>query len=187
MVDINLATGPALMVLLGQRDGVPVLEGRYPLPGKGEQVLAGDVDGDGVDDLVVLGISAEAGEGVESGVANDGAFVFINQSSPVTAVASETATMPTAFALGANYPNPFNPVTTIPLIVPAGAGDVELAIYNVLGQPVRQVWNGALAAGEHRLGWDGRDAQGQPVAAGVYLYRLQVGEQTHIRKMVKLD
>ena len=187
LVDINLATGPALMVLLGQRDGVPVLEGRYPLPGKGDQVLAGDVDGDGVDDLVVLGISADAGEGVEPGAGNDGAFVFINQSSPVTAVASETATMPTAFALGANYPNPFNPATTIPLIVPAGAGDVELAIYNVLGQPVRQVWAGPLAAGEHRLGWDGRDELGQPVAAGVYLYRLQVGEQTRVRKMVKLD
>ena len=187
LVDINLATGPALMVLLGQRDGAPVLEGRYPLPGKGDQVLAGDVDGDGVDDLVVLGISADAGEGVEPGAGNDGAFVFINQSSPVTAVASETATMPTAFALGANYPNPFNPATTIPLSVSADAEDVELAIYNVLGQPVRQVWNGPLAAGEHRLGWDGRDGQGEAVAAGVYLYRLQMGEQTHIRKMVKLD
>ena len=187
LVDINLATGPALMVLLGQRDGPPVLEGRYPLPGKGDQVLAGDVDGDGVEDLVVLGISADAGEGVEPGAGNDGVFVFINQSSPVTVVASEVATMPTAFALGANYPNPFNPATTIPLVVPVGAGDVELAIYNVLGQPVRQVWNGPLTAGEHRLGWDGRDAQGQAVAAGVYLYRLQVGEQTRVRKMVKLD
>ena len=186
LVDINLATGPALMVLLGQRDGAPVLEGRYPLPGKGEQVLAGDVDGDGADDLVVLGISADAGEGLESGVANDGAFVFINQRAPVTAVASEVA-QPLAFSLGANYPNPFNPATTIPLIVPAGAGDVELAIYNVLGQPVRQVWNGSLAAGEHRLAWDGRDELGQPVAAGVYLYRLQVGEQARLRKMVKLD
>ena len=41
LVDINLATGPALMVLLGQRDGPPVLEGRYRLPGKGDQVLEG--------------------------------------------------------------------------------------------------------------------------------------------------
>ena len=186
LVDINLATGPALMVLLGQRDGVPVLEGRYPLPGKGDQVLAGDVDGDGDDDLVVLGISADAGEGLELGVANDGAFVFINQGAPVTAVASEVA-QPLAFSLGANYPNPFNSSTIIPLAVPAGAGDVELAIYNVLGQPVRQVWNGPLAAGEHRLGWAGRDVQGQSVAAGVYLYRLQVDEQARIRKMVKLD
>ena len=187
LVDVNLATGPALMVLLGQRDGPPVLEGRYPLPGRGGQVLAGDVDGDGVDDLVVLGISADAGEGVEPGAGNDGAFVFINQSSPVTAVASATATMPSTFALGANYPNPFNPATTIPLAVPAGAEDVDVAIYNILGQPVRQVWAGPLAAGEHRLGWDGRDGRGQAVAAGVYLYRLQVGEQTRLRKMVKLD
>ena len=186
LVDVNLATGPALMVLVGQRDGVPVLEGRYPLPGKGRQVLAGDVDGDGVDDLVVLGISADAGEGVEPGVGNDGAFVFINQSSPVTAVAAEAA-VPSTFALGPNYPNPFNPATTIPLVVPVGAGDVDVSIYNVLGQPVRQVWAGPLAAGEHRLGWDGRDGQGQAVAAGVYLYRLQVGEQTRLRKMVKLD
>ena len=186
LVDINLATGPALVVLVGQRDGAPVLAGRYPLPGKGSQVLAGDVDGDGVDDLVVLGISADAGEGVEPGAGNDGAFVFINQSSPVTAVAAEAA-VPLTFALGANYPNPFNPATTIPLTVPAGAEDVDVSIYNVLGQPVRQVWNGPLAEGEHRLAWDGRDAQGQSVAAGVYLYRLQVGEQTRVRKMVKLE
>ena len=186
LVDINLATGPALVVLVGQRGGAPVLEGRYPLPGKGNQVLAGDVDGDGVDDLVVLGISAEAGEGVEPGAGNDGVFVFINQRAPVTAVAAEAA-VPSTFALGANYPNPFNPATTIPLSVPADAEDVELAIYNVLGQPVRQVWAGPLAAGEHRLGWDGRDGRGQSVAAGVYLYRLQVGEQARLRKMVKLD
>ena len=71
--------------------------------------------------------------------------------------------------------------------MPTEAGDVDLTIYNVLGQPVRQVWNGPLAAGEHRLAWDGRDAQGQSVAAGVYLYRLQMGDQTRIRKMVKLE
>ena len=72
--------------------------------------------------------------------------------------------------------------------MPAGAEDVDVSIYNVLGAAgAPSVGNGALAAGEHRLGWDGRDEQGQPVAAGVYLYRLQVGEQTRIRKMVKLD
>ncbi len=178
LVDRNLLTGPALVVLVGQRDGVPVVEGRYPLPGTGTQVLAGDVDGDGDDDLVVLGLSIEGGPG--------GVFVYINQGTPITAVASEVA-VPSAFRLGSNYPNPFNPATTIPLSVPAGTEAVRLAIYNVLGQPVRQVWAGPLAAGEHRLTWDGRDGQGQPVAAGVYLYRLQMGEQTRIRKMVKLD
>ena len=178
VVDVNPATGSALVVLIGQRDGVPVVEGRYRLPGVGDEVLAGDVNGDGATDLVVLGRSMEGGDG--------GAFVFLNQGVPAaTAIAAEKAT--TAFALGANYPNPFNPATTIPVVVPAEAGDVDLTIYNTLGQSVRHVWTGPLAAGEHRLTWDGRDAQGQPVAAGVYLYRLQMGEQTRIRKMVKLE
>ena len=179
VVDVNPATGPALIVLVGQRDGVPVVEGRYPLPGVGSQVLAGDVNGDGATDLVVLGRSVDGGSG--------GAFVFLNQSSPMTAVASETAITPSTVALGANYPNPFNPATTLPVSVAADAGDVAVTIYNVLGQPVRAVWNGPLAAGEHRLTWDGRDGQGQSVAAGVYLYRLQVGDHTRLRKMVKLE
>ena len=49
------------------------------------------------------------------------------------------------------------------------------------------MWTCSLAAGEHRLAWDGRDAQGQPVAAGVYWYRLQVEDQTSTRKMVKIE
>ena len=180
VVDGNLATGPALVVLVGQRNGVPVVEGRYPLPGVGSQVLAGDVNGDGATDLVVLGRSVEGGPG--------GAFVFLNQVVPAaTAVVGETMATPAAFALGTNYPNPFNPATTIPVSVITGADDVDVTIYNVLGQPVRQVWNGPLAAGEHRLAWDGRDGQGQSVAAGVYVVRLQVADQTRIRKMVKLE
>ena len=177
VVDANVTTGPALIVLVGQRDGVPVVEGRYPLPGIGNEVLAGDVNGDGATDLVVLARSG--GDG--------GAFVFLNQGVPVTAIAAETTATPATFALGANYPNPFNPATTIPVSVAAGAGDVDLTIYNVLGQPVRRVWAGPLAAGEHRLAWDGQDAQGQPVAAGVYVVRLHQGDQTRIRKMVKLE
>ena len=178
LVDGNLETGPALVVLIGQRDGVPVLEGRYRLPGTGSEVLAGDLNGDGAAELVVLGQNVEGGPG--------GAFVFINQSSPPTAVAIESAT-PSAFVLGANYPNPFNPATTIPLSVPNGAETVDVAIYNLLGQLVRQVWSGPLAAGEHRLTWDGRDDKGQPVASGAYLYQLRVGEQLRTRKMVKLE
>ena len=179
MIAGNSPIGPALAVLLGQRNGAPVLEGYYPLPSEGNQVFASDVNGDGDADLVVLGTSPASDRG--------GVFVFKNQGYPATAVASETTTTPTAFSLGANYPNPFNPATTIPLVVPAGAKNVDLTIYNILGQPMRQVWTGPLPAGEHQLTWDGRDAQGRPVAAGVYVYRLQVDDQTRTRKMVKLE
>ena len=178
LVDGNLETEPALVVLIGQSDGMPVLEGRYRLPGTGSEVLAGDLNGDRAADLVVLGQNVEGGPG--------GAFVFINQNSPPTAVAVEPAT-PSAFVLDANYPNPFNPATTIPLTVPAGAEAVDVAIYNLLGQLVRQVWSGPLAAGEHRLTWDGRDGQGQLVSSGVYLYQLRVDDQLRTRKMVKLE
>ena len=152
LVDGNLETGPALVVLTGQSDGVPVLEGRYRLPSTGSEVLAGDLNGDGAAELVVLG-RKEGGPLWAPG----GAFVFINQSSPPTVVAVESAT-PSDFVLGANYPNPFNPATTIPLAVPDGVETVDVAIYNLLGQLVRQVWTGPLAAGEHPadLGWPRR-------------------------------
>ena len=179
VVDGNLATGPALVVLVGQRDGIPVVEGRYRLPGTGGEVFASDLNGDGATDLAVLGRSIEGGPG--------GAFVFLNQGVPATAIAAETVATPAAFTLGANYPNPFNPATTIPLVVPSGVKDVDLTIYNVLGQPMQRIWTGPLPAGEHLLTWDGRDAHGHPVAAGVYVYRLQVGDQTRTRKMVKLE
>jgi flagellar hook assembly protein FlgD len=64
--------------------------------------------------------------------------------------------------------------------------EVELKIFNLLGQEVRTLVNKRQAAGYHSAVWDGRDDAGNPVASGIYLYRIQAGEFVNVRKMVLL-
>ncbi|MDD4223215.1 MAG: chitobiase/beta-hexosaminidase C-terminal domain-containing protein [Candidatus Cloacimonetes bacterium] len=82
-----------------------------------------------------------------------------------------------------NYPNPFNPSTTISFST-AKAEPVQITIYNHRGQAV-QTWNlDTKAAGQHSVQWDGRDANGLPVSSGVYFYRMHSGTYSSTRKMV---
>ena len=86
--------------------------------------------------------------------------------------------LPTAFALDGAYPNPFNPETTIRLTVPDGAAArqrVTVTIFNLLGQPVRQMAAERMEPGEHHLVWDGRDDRGNTLASGVYYLRMVAG------------
>ncbi len=86
--------------------------------------------------------------------------------------------------LGDNYPNPFNPSTTIPLRL-AQAGSVDLSIYSADGRLVRRLHAGSLPAGEHRIVWDGRNGKGSSVASGVYVARLSAaGGAVASRRMV---
>jgi hypothetical protein len=82
-----------------------------------------------------------------------------------------------------NHPNPFNPATTIHYSLEE-ATDVRLTIYNVLGQPVRTLVQGGQGSGVHHVVWDGRDALGHQVTSGLYLYRLEAGQQVAVRKMI---
>ena len=97
--------------------------------------------------------------------------------------AAKTVAVPQDFALRPNHPNPFNPETQIGYQLPQ-AGEVQLAIFNALGQQVRMLEQSYRQAGYHQLSWDGRDDQGQIVAGGVYLYRLQSGEFSQTRRML---
>ncbi|MBC8456045.1 T9SS type A sorting domain-containing protein, partial [bacterium] len=75
------------------------------------------------------------------------------------------------FALHGNYPNPFNPSTKIVFDVSATA-DIDLTIYNIIGQEVRRLQNGQLDHGSYQITWDGLDNSGNMVSSGVYFYRM---------------
>ncbi|RMG63591.1 MAG: CHRD domain-containing protein [Calditrichaeota bacterium] len=96
-----------------------------------------------------------------------------------------TQAIPDAFALYANYPNPFNPTTTIRYDLKESV-DVKLEIYNVLGEKVRTLVNAREAAGRKSVVWDGRNDRGQVVSSGIYIYRLQAGDFVQSRKMMLL-
>ena len=94
--------------------------------------------------------------------------------------------LPTDFALGQNYPNPFNPSTIIPYQLPA-SGHVRLDVFNVLGQRLATLVDAERSAGAHTAQWDGTDAAGRAVGAGVYIYRLSSGGMRESRRMVLVD
>jgi len=92
-------------------------------------------------------------------------------------------TLPNDLALQQNYPNPFNPTTTIGFFLPIEA-DWSLGIYNVAGQLVRQFRG--HNSGDVEVLWDGCDSYSNEVASGIYLYRLESGESSAVRKMTLL-
>lgn len=94
--------------------------------------------------------------------------------------------LPRQFAVGQNFPNPFNPETTIPLTVGLAGGRVRVDIFNSAGQRVRQLLDSSLPAGAHDILWDGRDDSGRGVASGTYLYRAIVDGTAATRRMTLL-
>ena len=169
------ASGLAVFIEWG--GGVnPTQDGeRHRLTGSGTHVLSGDMDGDGDEDLVVL-------DPVLGGV-----HVLKNSlASTATAVQTSAAARPAQYRLGDSYPNPFNPAVVLPLDLAKDATEVSLRVHDVLGRRVRQVWQGPLGAGSHRFVWDGRDEAGKAVAAGVYVYRVEIDGRVEAKKTTKL-
>ncbi len=97
--------------------------------------------------------------------------------------AVEDGPAPLRFAVDPNYPNPFNPKTTIRFALPEAA-PTTLRIYDVSGRLVRTLLENDLPAAEHTAEWRGVDDGGRPVAAGVYFYRLEAGDFRHVGQMV---
>ncbi|MFT5085777.1 MAG: hypothetical protein ACI906_000447 [Candidatus Latescibacterota bacterium] len=128
------------------------------------------------------GLSLVAGD--EDGDTLPGISYHLARPAEPTAVEENQAT-PNAFALGANYPNPFNAGTAIPYVTSA-PGSVELNIYDVRGALVRQLVSRSLPGGPHLTHWDGRDEAGRSVGSGLYVYRLVAEGKVQTAKMALL-
>ncbi len=84
-----------------------------------------------------------------------------------------------------NFPNPFNPITTIFYNLPE-EDDISLTVYNLKGQIVKELVEGAQPAGNYKVVWDGKNQFGQPVSSGIYYYRLEACGRTLHKKMLML-
>ena len=100
-----------------------------------------------------------------------------------TSIRCKAEDIPQKFALSQNYPNPFNPITTIEFAIPE-KGHVHIKIIDLLGRETRVLITGEIAAGSHRVTWNGTDNTGSPVASGVYLYTMTAEGFSEMRKLL---
>ncbi|MGH7452316.1 MAG: FlgD immunoglobulin-like domain containing protein, partial [bacterium] len=129
--------------------------------------------------------------------ATAGNGVWRYQSDMVAVKDRHEEALPKDFVLEQNYPNPFSTEGRSPAIGGGNRGTVirfeiplasanspaRLAIYNLHGELIRELINRRLPAGDHITRWDGKDDTGREVASGIYLYRLQTGYVTEMRKL----
>jgi plastocyanin len=95
--------------------------------------------------------------------------------------------LPRAMNLSQNYPNPFNPSTTFTVQVPDGeTHETALRVYNIRGSLVSTIVSGRLSGGEYHFGWNGRSDLGEALPSGIYIYRLEYGNQSITKKMTML-
>jgi hypothetical protein len=115
--------------------------------------------------------------------------IFGNRNAPALATSTDDddrdGLRPGVFSLNQNYPNPFNPNTDIRYVVEKPA-DIELIVYNAIGQKVRTLVSGLETAGEKTVRWDARNDAGNSVASGTYFYRLTWADGSVSRKMTLL-
>lgn len=92
------------------------------------------------------------------------------------------------FLLRQNFPNPFNPETTISYLVPeSGPKNVVLTIFDSTGRYIRNLVNSTKNGGSYQVRWNGKDIDGRVVGSGVYIYQLKIGDTIVSRKMLKLE
>lgn len=115
-----------------------------------------------------------------------GRSMFTYDLNQITGLAEGESSPPAISELASVSPNPFTSATTLELQLAAVAAEARLTIHDALGRAVATLVQGPLAAGRHRLVWNGRTASGEPAAAGIYFARLSAGNHVSVQKLVRL-
>ena len=132
---------------------------------------------------VTIRFSVWAHDGTDSlKIGGDDRVLYVNRYEYLDV---EDSTIPSDFALHGNYPNPFNPTTQIRFDLP-NKNDVNINIYNMLGQKVKVFSIPNTPAGTHTITWNATNQSGQPLSAGVYLYQMIAEDFVKTRKMILL-
>ncbi len=117
-------------------------------------------------------------------ISNDAFMLMIDDVAVRGSDSIDDPTVPAlSTALNSNYPNPFNPETTISYSLSQGE-NVKIEVYNVRGQLVRTLVNENKAAGHHKVVWTGVDNNNRPVSSGVYYYKMTAGKYSSSKKMI---
>ena len=118
---------------------------------------------------------------------NDGSDCadLINLDTPVQTLGIEHdgSDIPKEFSLVGNYPNPFNPTTTIVFRLPENS-EVTIEIFDIIGRLVKTFYNGTQKPGEYLLSWDGTNDNGLRVSSGVYFYKMKANTYVCSKKML---
>ena len=138
----------------------------------GQSVYAVDVDDDG--DIDVLSASVY-----------DGKIAWYENLSTVGIVNNDLSVVPVKLLLYNNYPNPFNPITTIQYDLPEQSY-VTITIYDILGRQIKILFDQTQDAGYKTVIWNATNDYGKPMSAGVYLFQIRSGEFFQTRKMLLL-
>jgi hypothetical protein len=163
--DVRFGSGRYVEKLDGGRCEIKISSAQYPLKIKAENLKER-----------VLNVKDGAGGKVLNVTLEDGREISI--AAPLSQIFLETLQTPLDYSLSQNFPNPFNPSTTIKFSLPQRAR-VKITVYNILGEKIAVLVDQELAAGRHKAEFNAR-----PFASGVYFFTMESGNFRDYKKLV---
>lgn len=149
----------------------------------GPQLAAIDSDGDGFSNGEELGDPNGTWQQGQPNPGNSADITHPGNANDFPTSVEVVSTNPVSYQLFNNYPNPFNPSTTISFNIPE-AGNVRIDIYNSVGELVKTLVNDFYNPGQYKTAWNGTDVFGSTVASGLYIYRMTSQNYIHSKRML---